>query len=158
MRCIFMFKTRAALLCIVVVLSVSGCRLMKDEDKKIRDIDFTVADVEDVPEKIKEIINEKKEEKYQVVFSDRENTYIIVGYGKRSGDGYNIKVTELYETETNIMGTLVFEGKEEERQPIVIQNQTVNEMQGEATCYPYIILKIEYTEKPVKIRNGYQNR
>ena len=53
MRCIFMFRTIIAMICIVVILTMTGCSFTEEERSKIRDLDFTVADIDDVPKQEK---------------------------------------------------------------------------------------------------------
>ena len=44
----------------LVGLINTGCKSKEGEIKKIRDLDFTVVDDEDIPGELKEIIDEKK--------------------------------------------------------------------------------------------------
>lgn len=127
-----------ALLLIVVVLLVGGCTTIKSDTEKKRDLDYTVIDYNEVPEEVQKIIDEKKEEPFHAAYSDKESTYILIGYGEKKADGYSIKLDEIYESDTNIFVKTTFMGPDEAPG-------------SEEITYPYIIIKIEYTEKGVKI-------
>lgn len=126
------------LLILAVLLITCGCTVTKSDNKTKRKIDYTITDYNQVPDEVKKVIDEKKAEKFSAVFSDPENTYILIGYGKKESEGYSIKLEEIYESDTNIFVKTIFEGPEQQA------------LEKEET-YPYIIIKIEYTEKSVNI-------
>lgn len=44
----------------MAVLFTSGCKVSKDDGKKVRDLEFSVAVDSDVPEELRQIIEEKR--------------------------------------------------------------------------------------------------
>lgn len=120
-------------ICIAVT---TACGLEKIKTKKTKDIDFTVVSENEMPEEVIQIVNQRKEKEFKVTYSDNQYTYIMIGYGKQRYEGYSIKVKEMYETENAICVKTEFEGPKE---------YTGNE----TDTYPYIVIKIEYSDKNV---------
>ena len=132
-----MRKFILAILCITLCVSVLGCSAEKLSTEKIRDIEFTVVDEENIPEELEEMIDEKEELPFKLTYADNGDLYIAVGYGEQPTSGYSIEVKELYETKnaiyihTNLIGP------------------TKDEMILERETYPYIVVKLEYIDKNV---------
>lgn len=117
------------------LISMSGCG--STEDIKLRDLEFTVLSEEKIPEQLSTMIAEKKETPFQFTYSDKENLYICVGYGKQESGGYSIAVNELYLTEDNIYVDTNLLGPENV------------EKSNKIPSYPYIVIKTEYLDKTV---------
>lgn len=121
----------------VFFLTLCGCSIQKDDMKKIRDIEFTVLDEHKLPEELKEYIEEEKQEPFEITYGDGGYLYIAKGYGTKETSGYSIEVKECFETpnvicvRTNLLGP----PKDEDIQ--------------EQETFPYIVLKIEYSDKNV---------
>lgn len=132
-----MKKIILIILVLCLLCSVFGCSVEKISTDKIRDIDFTVLEEEDIPEELNQIIEEKRTKTFQVTYADKGELYIAKGYGEQATSGYSIEVVECYETEnavyvhTNLIGP----AKDEK---IV-----------EAKTYPYIVIKMEFVEKNI---------
>lgn len=126
-----------ALLCIFSILLLSSCSTKKEEIKKIKTLEFTIVEEENIPEELNRIIDEKKQQAFKLSYSDKDYLYIVVGYGNQETSGYSIAVDELYLAEnaiyinTNLIGPV----KDEP----VSQTQT----------YPYVVVKTEYLDKSV---------
>jgi hypothetical protein len=135
-----MKKSRAALMLLMIVITVTGligCKTENTDIKKIKDLDFTVVEDADLPGELKEIIDEKKEEPFKLSYSNKDNLYIVVGYGKQNSGGYSIAVDELYLTsnaiyiDTNLIGP------------------TQDDMVAQGVTYPYVVVKLEFIDKSV---------
>ena len=129
-----------AKICIIFVLGIlllTGCTMEKTSEKKIKDIEFTVMDTDDIPDELKTMIEEGKEKPFKLTYGDKGFLYIAEGYGEQASSGYSVEVAEVYESEnaiymkTNLLGPLKGEK--------VIEKAT----------YPYVVIKIEYNEKHV---------
>ena len=133
-----MRKNRVSLMVVVLaaVAVVTACGIEKVSEKKTNDVDFTVVAENEIPKEVSQIVEERKENTFKVTYSDNQYTYIIVGYGKQKYDGYSIKVKEVYETKNAICVNTEFRGPEE-------YSST------EVDSYPYIVIKIKYTDKNV---------
>jgi len=132
---------RLGILFLLLVIMVSAAGLIackkKDEIKKIRDLDFTVVEDADLPGELKELIEEKKAEPFKISYSNKDNLYIAVGYGKQNSGGYSISVEELYLTnnaiyiDTNLIGP------------------SSDDVVSQGVTYPYVVVKLEYIDKRV---------
>ena len=91
----------------------------------------------DVPEELRQIIEEKKAQPFKLTFNDEQNLYIVVGYGAQSTGGYSIAVKELYLTDNSIVIDTELLGPEKGENP------------APETSYPYIVVKTENLENPV---------
>ena len=119
------------------VLLLCGCSVQKNDMTKIRDVEFTVVDEQKLPEELALHIAEVKKEPFEIAYGDEGYLYVAKGYGKKEVSGYSIEVEACYETENLICikNTLLGPPKGEEIQ--------------EEETYPYIVIKMEYSEKDV---------
>ncbi len=131
---------RMMILLLVIMLTLiglTGCKQGNTDVKKIKDLEFTVVEDADLPGELKEIIDEKKEEPFKLSYSNKDNLYIVVGYGKQNSGGYSISVDELFLTSnaiyinTNLIGP--------SQKDVVTQGVT----------YPYVVVKLEFREEPI---------
>lgn len=132
-----MKKLISFILCAAFLTAFTGCSSEKLSTEKLRDIDFTVVDEEDIPEELEEMIDEKEEEPFKLTYADGGVLYIAVGYGEQPTTGYSIQVTELYESKNAIYihTNLIGPSKDEK----VLERET----------HPYIVVKLEYIDKNV---------
>lgn len=129
----------AVLLLMIMIMAIllTGCKTENTDIKKLRDLDFTVVSDADLPGELKEIIDEKKEEPFKLSYSNKENLYIAVGYGKQNSGGYSITVDSLYLTKNAIYIDTNLIGPSQE------------DMVSQGITYPYIVVKLEYMEERV---------
>jgi hypothetical protein len=125
------------LMIMAAAIGMIGCKAEDDEIKKIKDLDFTVVEDADLPGELKELIDEKKEEPFKLSYSNKDNLYIAVGYGKQNSGGYSISVDELYLAnnaiyiDTNLIGP------------------SSDDMVSQGVTYPYVVVKLEFIDKRV---------
>ncbi len=120
----------------VLVLLLSACTVEKLKTEKLRDIEFTVLDKEDIPEEFMEEIEEKQKNVFRMTYEDQGYLYIAEGYGKQETSGYSIEVDFLYETENAIYVRTNLIGPADEK---IVEKFT----------YPYIVIKMESVDKNV---------
>ena len=125
---------------LIISLSLLGCTVRTDKTEKLRDLDFTVLDKDEIPESFMEEISERVKKGFKLTFEDQGYLYIAEGYGKQETSGYSIEVADLYETENAIyvQTDLIGPGNDEE----IVERPT----------YPYIVLKTESVDKNVVFR------
>lgn len=132
-----MKKFLSVMLTICILFSLSACSAKQLGTEKIRDIEFTVVEEKNIPKELKKIIEKKEKQVMKLTYADQGALYIVQGYGEQPTSGYSIIVKECFETKnaiyvhTNLMGP----AKDE---PIV-----------EIQTYPYIVIKMEYSDKNV---------
>ncbi len=132
----FLSRTLCAALCLAVCL-LTGCITRQEEGQKIRDLEFTVLDKEDVPEELSSLIEEKQEEAFRLTYIDQGYLYIAEGYGRQPTTGYSVEVNALYETEEAVCIRTTLLGPE------------AGEEIKEISTYPYVAVQTEAVEKEV---------
>ena len=128
---------RYLLLLLIPILLINGCSVKKTDTDGRTDMDFTVVAKEDIPKELLTVIEEKKNEEFTMSYGDGEFLYIVEGYGKMPTGGYSIRVDEMYETTDEIVIHTMLMGPK--------AGEAVNKME----TYPYIAVKIEYTDKNI---------
>lgn len=124
------------LLCLLC-FGVYSCGQKRDPMEKIKDLEYTVIAEDNMPEELLAKIEERKEDTFKLTFEDQGFLYICVGYGTQQTGGYSIAVNDLYETanavyiDTNLIGP-----SPEEKSKLV-------------ASYPYVVVKTEFSQKPV---------
>ncbi|MBQ8591273.1 MAG: protease complex subunit PrcB family protein [Lachnospiraceae bacterium] len=121
--------TCACLLC--------ACSIGESKTEKLRDLDFTVVSDDRLPEELKAILEEKKQNEFKITFQDDKYLYICMGYGQQQTGGYSVSVKELYLTENAIYVDTDLLGP------------SASETIAKTPSYPYIVIKIEYLDKTV---------
>lgn len=128
---------RIILALLVIGLLCTGCSISKEDDRKVSDLDFTVVAGKDIPEELRNVIEQKKQNPFKMTYDDQKNLYIIIGYGKQQTGGYSIAVKELYLSDNAIyIKTNLIGPKQEERRDKV-------------ASYPYVVVKMDYREEMV---------
>lgn len=120
-----------------VVRMLTGCSVQKNEQDKVRDLEFAVVGEAELPEELKKLVEEKKGADFRLTYSNDQGLYIAVGYGEQATGGYSIAVRELYLTENSIVVDTELLGPEK------------GEEVGVEKSYPYIVVRTEYLENPV---------
>ena len=134
-------KKRAVIFClftwVLLVRILTGCSVEREDHDKVRDLNFTVVGEADIPEELRNLINEKKAAPFKLTYSNDKGLYIVVGYGEQPTGGYSIEVDDLYLTENAIVVDTELEGAEK------------GEPTGVEKSYPYIVILTENLENPV---------
>lgn len=116
---------------------VCGCGVEEKNDKKLKEMEFTVVSDQEVPEELKKIIQEKKKDEMKLTYLTDENLYIVRGYGQQKTGGYSIQVKDLYLTDSAVYLETELMGPGE------------NDSAKKAKSYPYLVVKTEKTEDVV---------
>ena len=134
-----MKKARGLLISLILMMAIllTGCQMISSEKVKLRDLDFTIQSEETIPTEVMKMIKEKKEEPFKFTFTDGENLYICIGYGKQDRGGYSITVDALYLTEDAIYVETTLLGPDD------------GEKSQKIASYPYIVIKTESLDQTV---------
>lgn len=124
-------------LLMLIIWILTGCGVRTQDPERLKDVEFTVLDLEKVPEELRNVLEEKKASPFKVTYEDEGYLYICIGYGEQKSSGYSIIVEDLYLTSNAICvdTELLGPGNGEET--------------AEATTCPYIVLKLQDLEMPV---------
>lgn len=132
-----MMLVACLLLWAFVVRFLTGCSVEKEDQDKVRDLEFAVVGEAELPEELKNLVTEKKTAPFKLTYSNDQGLYIAVGYGEQPTGGYSISVNELYLTENSIVIDTELKGPEK------------GEEVGAEKSYPFIVVQTEYLENPV---------
>ena len=116
---------------------LAGCSVEKTNRTKVRDLDYHVAAEEEIPEELKQQIEEKKTADFKLTYETPEYLYIVRGYGEQATGGYSIQVKELYLTSNAVF----------------FSTELIGPRKGENTAkspsFPYIVVRTEKMEENV---------
>ncbi len=143
MVCLVMaLKKNTVVVCILCIcLSMCyGCSVTKEDTKKVKDVDFTVVEQEEIPEELYDKIQKSQDEVFQLTYEDQGYLYLAVGYGAQPSGGYSVTVNELYETSNTIQMKTGLLGPS--------KSETVTTQ----VTYPYIVVKMEAVDKKTVFR------
>lgn len=133
---------RKRIVCLGILLMLfgiasCGCGIEEKNDKKLKDMEFTIVSDKEVPEELGKIIEEKKNDEMKLTYLTDDSLYIVRGYGQQKTGGYSIKVKDLYLAENAVYLESELVGPGE------------NDVTEKAKSYPYIVIKTEKTEDVV---------
>ena len=115
------------------LLVFTSCGKETEEEKE--KLDFTICDEKQLPEELKELLEEKKQEVFKLTFSTKDYLYIVVGYGEQNRSNLDVVVEELSLGKNAIYVKTQLVGNEEEDKEII--------------TYPVIVLKCPNMDLPV---------
>ena len=105
------------------------------------DVTYEIVKKEEIPEQLKEEIKEAGKKEMWISYADtgKEETYLYVvrGYGTQQTTGYSIEVNACYETVDTVVIRTTLHGPEKKEK--IHKKKT----------YPYIVIKMPYTEKQI---------
>ena len=130
----------------------SGCR--KQEARERQELEFTVCAETELPDDLRQIIEEKKLHAFQMSYTTKDHLYIVTGYGEHDRSNLCVVVEELYKTdraiyiktdlktEAEMKGEIT--GAASGTDPDMAVGQT-----GTSSMYPYIVIRLPRLELPV---------
>ncbi|MBQ3513835.1 MAG: protease complex subunit PrcB family protein [Lachnospiraceae bacterium] len=107
----------------------------KEEEGEKEKLDFTICDEKQIPDELKEILEEKKETVFKLTFATKDYLYVAIGYGEQNRSNLDIVVEDFSLGKNAIYVKTQLVGKDEEDKEIV--------------TYPIIVLKCPYMDLPV---------
>lgn len=130
-------KRLSVIILAVLLLFSVGCSKKKDSEENKSPVDFTVVEKESIPIELLSMIEDKKWEEFSFTFGMEGYLYIAKGYGTQATGGYSIRVDSLTENDDGICFHTTLIGPS--------AGEAVNKM----ATYPYIVIKIEHTDKNI---------
>lgn len=114
---------------------LSGCHFQKLHEASEKGLDYVILEEHEIPETFLKELETAKKEPFQMTYEDQGMIYAAKGYGEQEMSGYSIIADEVYESKdavwihTNLLGPKKGEKTEERK------------------TYPYIVIKMEQTDK-----------
>ncbi len=117
--------------------SLISCKNTDGTPEKDKDLEFTVVENADLPEKLANYIEEKKTNPFKLTYENEDYLYIVQGYGAQVSGGYSISVDELYLADDwiYVKTSLIGPGR--------------NEPMTQNITYPYVVIKTEFMDNDV---------
>ncbi len=126
----------------------SGCR--KQEVRERQELEFTVCAETELPDDLRQIIEEKKLHAFQMSYTTKEHLYIVVGYGEHDRTNLCVVVEELYKTDRAIYIKTDLKTKAEiSGVASGTDSDTSGGQIGTSSMYPYIVIRLPRLELPV---------
>lgn len=126
----------AALLMITVLVTLFGCGIEKTDGNRLQDLEYEILE-DEIPKELAEKIEEKKSADFKLTYENDKYLYIVRGYGEQETGGYSIQILDLYLTQNAVVLHTNLKGPSKD------------EVKNAAPSYPYIVIRIEHTDKNV---------
>ena len=94
-----MRKQSPKLFAALLMVFLSGCAMRGEQPANKTELSYTIVKEEEIPDKLKKMIEEKKEMEFKLTFEDESGFYMAHGYGEQETGGYSIAVREVSMTE-----------------------------------------------------------
>lgn len=120
-----------------LAFSIVGCSMMQKQKEEGTDVDYTVLKSSEWPEEIQKVIEEKKQEQFQMTYRCDGELYLMKGYGIQTSGGYSIQVQYVKETSDSLHFKTQLIGP------------SAKEQKQEAVSCPMIVVKVEYRDKMI---------
>lgn len=130
-------RLKGVILCVLCMILSVGCSVQKVTADNTEERSYETVMEEDIPEEMKDPIQERKDEPFLLTYADQGWLYIAKGYGKQETDGYEIQVESFGESENAIVLKTIFLGPEPDEK---IQ---------EVPTFPYVVIRTKYSNKYV---------
>ena len=126
----------AALLMITVLVTLFGCGIEKTDGNRLQDLEYEIIE-DEIPKELAEKIEEKKSADFKLTYENDKYLYLVRGYGEQETGGYSIQILDLYLTQNAVVLHTNLKGPSKD------------EVKNAAPSYPYIVIRIEHTDKNV---------
>ncbi len=114
-----------------------ACSVEETNGTKISDLTYTIVEEKQLPEELKNQIEEKKAADFKMTYELDDDLYLVHGYGEQDTGGYSICIKDLYLTSNAILFDTELVGPR--------KGETISK----SPSYPYIVVKIENREEHV---------
>ncbi|PKM52598.1 MAG: hypothetical protein CVV02_00235 [Firmicutes bacterium HGW-Firmicutes-7] len=120
------------------VMVFGSCKVAREDNvEKIKDLEYTVLESNELPEIVATKIEAEKAKPFKFSYTDGKETYIAIGFGEQPTGGFSIQVTDLYQAQEYIVINATLIGPSEKDLAVTV------------ITYPYIVIKTENLDLPV---------
>ena len=126
------------LLLLMMVISCGEKQKPKRTYESMQDAVYEIVSGSDVPHKVNEKIFKERDKGFGFSYRDNEGMYIAFGFGRQNTGGFSIQLAAVKENEDEIL----IEAK--------LIAPAPEEVVSTSPSYPYMILKLDNTEKNVE--------
>lgn len=134
------YRSIGILVLLMIGSLMMGCKGEEEPEDKIADLEFEIVSEGEIPQELRDLIEEKKANEFKLSYSADGSLYIAVGFGEKETGGYSIGIKALYLTEN----------------AIVMDSDLTGPAQGEevsrAPSFPYIVIRTEDRPESIVFR------
>lgn len=123
-------------LVLLLAFVLCGC-VQEEKTDKVKDLEYTIVEKEDIPEELSATIEEKKTAEFKVTYETEDALYVARGYGEQETGGYSIAVKDFYLTKNAVCCYTELIG------PSKTENKS------KSPSFPYIVLRTAKQNKNV---------
>lgn len=131
---------------IILACIICGCSVKKVSRERLKDIEFTVMEADDIPQELKSAIDVKMKDGFMLTYQDNGYLYVAKGYGEMEGGSYCITVDDMYLTKNTVCVKFTIRGSDKEENE---SESTGGMTKEQSVTTPYIVIKCENPGKPV---------
>jgi hypothetical protein len=134
-------------LALVMVLGTLACSSSGNSSTAQNNIKYEKIDVSEAPLKLQETIEQVKEKKGYIYYTEDDSDYIYVAAGEKPTGGYAVEVLDFIENKNDkLMLTVRFTepGK--------------GDMVTQVITYPYALIRFKASDKPVEVIDDNNSR
>lgn len=139
---------KTGLLLCLLILCLTGCigKGRKGKEAEKQNVEYEICSEDMLPDELLDIIEQKKERRFKLSYNTSKYTYIAIGYGMHSVDGYMVWLKDIYATDKAcyIQCSLVtrdyVEGLGDGAKDMVL---------SEASVCPYMVIRCRRLDKTV---------
>ena len=113
----------------------AGCSVEKSNRTKVSDLEYEIVAEENIPEELKQNIEERKNADFKMTYETDADLYIVRGYGEQETGGYSIRIKELYLTSNAIFFSTELIGPR--------KGETITK----SPSFPYIVVRTALREE-----------
>lgn len=96
-------RVKILVLTVLFTLLAVGCigcvKHNKDKSVKREPVNYVLCDETMLPDELMRIIEDRKDDKFTISYNTNEYTYIAIGYGLHSTDGYMVELKDIFATD-----------------------------------------------------------
>lgn len=120
-------------------LAMAGCGFgARGKDGERQEIAYTVCSDREIPDELRDIIEEKKVGSFKLSYVNNDAMYIAVGYGEHNRQNLRVTVEDIFMTSKGIFVETNLYTEDE-----------LMEEAGQPSMYPYIVIRCEKSELPI---------
>lgn len=136
---VYAAKTAILLVMLTVIGFIFWACGSETKPEKTGEISYEVVSAENVPEELQKLIQERMESEFRLSFSEGEDLYLVVGYGRQETGGYSIQIRDLY-----LAGDVIYMDTELQG-PLPEETADVKD----STAAPWIVVKMQKMDKTI---------
>lgn len=127
----------AVCMSVMMLCIFSACTLFKEAEEGEK-VDYDICDESMLPQELKDIINSKKEEAFNLTYSNNTYTYIVICAGTQNRGDVGIEIEALYKDDNAIYVDGVLK-----------QIASAGDATENTVYFPYTVLRIQKTTCPI---------